>query len=64
MPDPMDVTEFRFRSSNAHNRDMLEYQSEKAFKAGAFELSAAFAQAAAQYTVAEAINGKELGIED
>jgi hypothetical protein len=50
--DPLDVTDFRFRSANNHNRDMLEYQAEKAFKAGAFSQAAAFAQAAGLYAIA------------
>jgi hypothetical protein len=50
MPDPVRVTEFRFREGdNAHNRRMLEYQAENAFAAGKPALAAKFAQAAAIY---------------
>jgi hypothetical protein len=50
--NPKDVTDFRFRSNNCHNRDMLEYQAEKAFKAGAFDLAAHLAIAAGLYMLA------------
>jgi hypothetical protein len=47
--DPFDVTKFRFRADNTHNRDMLEYQSEKAHLAGSVDLAAQFAIAAGLY---------------
>lgn len=47
--DELDVRQFRFRASDVHNRDMLEYQSEKAHLAGALDLAAQFAIAAAIY---------------
>jgi hypothetical protein len=51
MPDKKDVTDFRFRADDAHNRDMLEYQSENAFLAGNLALAASFAQAAGLYAI-------------
>lgn len=48
---PMNVTEFRFRSDNVHNRDMLEYQSEKAYLAGRLDVAASFAIASALYAL-------------
>ena len=50
--DPKNVTDFRFRADNAHNRDMLEYQAEKAHLAKDFPLAAAYAQAAGLYAIA------------
>lgn len=61
MADPKDVTDFRFRSENDHNRDMLEYQAEKAFVAGALTAAAAYATAAGLYAVAAAIGRLERG---
>lgn len=59
MPDPYDVTDFRFRTVNYHNRAMLEYQAEKAFMAGDKPLAAAFAQAAAMYAIASKLTRDE-----
>jgi hypothetical protein len=54
--DPLDPTEFRFRNSNTHNRDMLELHAEKAFAAGDPAVAAMFAQAAALYAIVGAIS--------
>jgi hypothetical protein len=64
MTDPLDVTEFRFRGSNHHNRDMLEHQAEKAFSAGNLTLAGTFAQAAALYAIAAVILDLSLEEED
>lgn len=57
--DGHDVTQFRFRASNAHNRDMLEYHAERAALTGDMALAAAFTQAAGLYAICEALFGRE-----
>ena len=41
--DPLDATQFRYREDHRHNRDMLEFQAEKAFLEGAHNTAALFA---------------------
>jgi len=52
---PLDVTKFAFRLNDDHNRVMLEFQAEKAFRDKNHKLAAAYAQAAGLYAVANAV---------